>query len=71
MKREIIARIEVDDEMAFNTINDGPIAYLESEFGWLRDSGIYLKEAFIADDDEDDVLISFVTRLMDWIFENV
>lgn len=32
LKRKVFAAIDVDDEMAFAQINDGPVAYLEKEF---------------------------------------
>ncbi len=52
MNRQIIALLEVDDDIAFHEIDDGPIAYFEKEMGWLEQSHIFLKEAFIADEDE-------------------
>lgn len=54
MKRKIIALLEVDDDTAFQKIDDGPIPYLEKEMGWLEQSNIFLKDAFIADEDEND-----------------
>ena len=44
MKRKIAAIVEVDDGIAYKKIDDGPVPYLESEFGWLAPSGISLKE---------------------------
>ena len=41
MKRKIIALIEVEDETAFQKIDDGPICYLVKEMGWLEQSWIF------------------------------
>ena len=49
--RTIIAMIEVDEENAINE-DLSTIGYLEREFGWLSDSGIYLGNARILDDDD-------------------
>ena len=50
--RTVIAILEVDDDKAFEEIDDGPIPYLEREFGWLEQSGISLQNARILDDDD-------------------
>jgi hypothetical protein len=49
--RTIVAIIEVDNERAFEE-SDGPIDYLEREFGWLEQSGIFLANARVLDDDD-------------------
>lgn len=49
--RKIIAMVEVDDDKAIAE-DLGTIEYLEREFGWLQDSGIYLENAKILDDDD-------------------
>lgn len=54
MKRKIFAQLEVDDDTAFQTIDDGPIPYLEEQMKQMEQSRIFLKEAFITDEDEDD-----------------
>jgi hypothetical protein len=51
LMRKVIAILEVDDDMAIEE-NSGTIEYLEREFGWLGESGIFLKEARILDDDD-------------------
>ena len=43
--------LEVDDDKAIAE-DLGTIEYLEREFGWLEQSGIFLKEARILDDDD-------------------
>lgn len=50
--RKVIAILEVDDDRAI-TEDLGTIEYLEREFGWLGESGIFLKEARILDDDDE------------------
>ena len=49
--RKVIAVIEIDEDMAIQ--NDmGTIDYLEQEFGWLSESGVYLENARIIDEDD-------------------
>ena len=48
MKRTILAYLEIDDDLAFEKIDDGPIAYLEKESGWLAQSGIFITDAALA-----------------------
>lgn len=49
--RKVIAILEVDDDMAIEE-NSGTIEYLEREFCWLGQSGVYLQNARILDDDD-------------------
>ncbi len=70
MKRKIIALIEVNDNTAFQKIDDGPISYLENEMGWLEQSQIFLEDAFIADEDETDAEQAYLNYLADWIFNH-
>lgn len=50
-KRKVIAIIEVDDDRAIAE-DKGTLDYLETEFGWLEQSGIFLLNARILDDDD-------------------
>ena len=50
-KRIVIAKIVVDDDMAIDE-DVGTLDYLQREFGWLEESGIYLDNAKIIDDDD-------------------
>lgn len=50
--RTVIAIIRVNDDKAIEE-DVGTIEYLEREFGWLGDSGIFLDEARILDDDDE------------------
>ena len=49
--RTVVAIIEVDDERGWAE-DIGPLDYLEREFGWLEQSGVYLQDARILDDDD-------------------
>lgn len=49
--RTVIAIIEVDDDRAIAE-DLGTIEYLEREFGWLEQSGVFLQNARILDDDD-------------------
>lgn len=68
MKRKIIAQFEVDDDTAFKKINDGPIRYFEMKTEPLKESQIFLKEAFIADEDENDEEYAYLNYLAARIF---
>ena len=49
--RTIVAILEVDDDKAIEE-DLGTIDYIEREFGWLQESGIFLNEARILDEDD-------------------
>ena len=49
--RKVIVMLEVDDDKAIQE-DLGTIEYVEREFGWLGESGIFLKEARILDEDD-------------------
>ena len=49
--RTVVAILEVDDDRAIEE-EMGTIGYLEREFGWLSESGIFLKNAKIIDGDD-------------------
>ena len=48
--RTVIAMLGVDDDKAIAE-DLGTIEYLEREFGWLEQSGIFLNDAKILDDE--------------------
>lgn len=50
--RTVIAMLEVDDDKAIAE-DLGTIDYLEREFGWLEQSGVFLQSARILDDDDE------------------
>lgn len=53
--RNVIVMLEVDDDKAIAE-DLGTIEYLERECGWLEQSGIFLQNARILDeDDKEDV----------------
>lgn len=49
--RKVIVIFEVDDDKAIAE-DLGTIEYVEREFGWLEESGIFLKNARILDNDD-------------------
>lgn len=63
--RTVIARLEVEDDRAI-VEGIGTIDYIEKELGWLEESGIYLKEARIFDEDDEDDQLDM--RYVDAIF---
>ena len=63
--RKLILLVDVDENFAIEE-DIGTIDYLEREFGWLNDSGIYLDQAKIVD--EDDVEDKELVKLVDKIF---
>ena len=62
--RKLILLVDVDDTFAIEE-DIGTIDYLEQEFGWLNDSGIYLDQARIVDEDdaEDNELVKLVDKI--------
>ena len=42
MKRTIFCKVTVDDETAFNQINDGPVSFLEKKIKELEGEDIVL-----------------------------
>lgn len=67
--RKLYVELEVDDSKAVQK-DLGTIEYLEQEFGWLKDSGIKLNSAFIADDDEDEPYTAYINYVTDWCFNH-
>lgn len=63
--RKLILLVNVDENFAIEE-DIGTIDYLEREFGWLGDSGIYLDQARIVD--EDDIEDKELVELVDKIF---
>ena len=63
--RKLILLVEVDESFPINE-DMGTIDYLEQEFDWLNDSGIYLDQARIVD--EDDTEDKELMKLIDKIF---
>lgn len=63
--RKLILLVDVDENFAIEE-DMGTIDYLEREFGWLNDSGIYLDQARIVD--EDDIEDKELVELVDKIF---
>ena len=63
--RKLILLVDVDENFAIEE-DIGTIDYLEREFGWLNDSGIYLDQARIVD--EDDIEDKELVKLVDKIF---
>jgi hypothetical protein len=62
--RKLILLVDVDENFAIEE-DIGTIDYLEREFGWLNDSGIYLDQARIVDEDdiEDKELVELVNKI--------
>lgn len=50
--RTVVAILKIDDDRAIAE-NLGTIEYLERGFGWLADSGVFLQNARILDDDDE------------------
>ena len=71
MKRTILAYLEIDDDLAFEKIDDGPIVYLEKESGWLAQSGIFITDAAIADADAADPKEAYLVYLARFAFEHL
>lgn len=50
--RKVLVLVEVEDDRAIQE-DMGTIEYVEREFGWLEQSGVYLQNARILDDDDE------------------
>ena len=66
--RTIITRLDVDEDRLFDIGYEETIGGVEKEFGWLTQSGISLIDAFIADEDEDDMWFAYVNYVAYWAF---
>lgn len=64
--RTVVAILKIDDDKAIAE-DLGTIEYLEREFGWLTDSGVFLQNARILDDD--DICDAKAIELTNKIFE--
>lgn len=62
--RKLLLLVDIDEDFPINE-DMGTIDYLEQEFGWLNDSGIYLNQARIVDEDdtEDKELVELVDKI--------
>lgn len=76
MGRKFFAVIEMDEDFAarnteINGLKDKTHGeYLESEFGWLNQSGLSLIEWMIADEDDELRWARYVNYLIDWGFRH-
>lgn len=63
--RKIIALIEIDENLA-DQDGMGALDYLEQEFCWMYESGIFLDSATIVDDDDefDKEKVDFVRKFL-------
>lgn len=71
MERMILAYLTVDEDRAFDEMDDGPISYLEREAGWMEQSGIFLEDAAIVDDDAEDPKERYLVYLARFAFEHL
>lgn len=67
MKRTIFCKITVDDETAFNQIDDGPISFLEKKIGELKEDNIVLEDAFLSDEDNENLWGRYIHYLAEWV----
>lgn len=65
----ITAKIELDEEQALK-LDMGSGEYLEREFEWLIQSGIYLKNWLINDSDDEWAWARYMNYLIDWVMEH-
>lgn len=64
--RKVVVMVEIDDSLAVKE-DLGTIEYLEREFGWLEQSGVFLRDARILDDDdkEDETAIELASKIFE------
>lgn len=70
MKRTIFCKIIVDDETAFNQIDDGPVPFLEKKMKELEGDNIILEDAFISDEDECDLWQLYINYIANWTIKH-
>ena len=70
MERRIAAIIAVEDTIAFDEIDDGPVTYLEEKLGELEENVISLENCFLMDKDEEKGFpwYGYINYLIDWAF---
>ena len=69
-ERTVIAYFTVDEDRAIAELGDGPVSYMEHEAAWLEESGIFLTEAAIADEDAEDPKEAYLVYLARFCFEH-
>lgn len=67
MNRKIFAVIEVDDDRAIAE-DKGTGEYLETEFGWLEQSGVILRDWLLSDGDDVERWARYIDYLIEWAF---
>jgi len=70
MKREVYAKIIVDDDRAIKK-GMGTLDYFEKEFGRLNQSGITLEYGAILDEDSTDEWERYCKYLLDWTINHM
>ena len=65
--RGFVALISLDEECTQDT---APGEHLEREFGWLEQSGLFLDDWMIVDDDEDQRWARYTNYLIQWAFDH-
>jgi hypothetical protein len=78
MERDFIAKIAIDEDVAtmFLDTNGEDVSlagtgeFLEREFGWLNESGIFLKEYLITDNDDEVRWSRYINYLIEWAMEH-
>lgn len=67
MSRKLFAILELDEERA-NVLKPSmtPVEYIETEFGWLNESGINLRNCLIADEDDEIIWSQYINYLLEW-----
>lgn len=69
--RRVYAELEIDEEILWPPESEaGLLDNLETEFGWLQQSGIFLKEALIADEDDVSEWARYIGYLIEWAFNH-
>ncbi len=68
--RTIIAKLDADEDRLLDIGHEETIVGIEKKFSWLTQSGINLFDAFVADDDEDDIWVAYVKYVANWCFDS-
>lgn len=68
--RRLFVELSVDETRLLDENCDTIGERLEQEFGWLEQSGIFLKQYLIGDEDDVDAWTLYINYLFEWAFDH-
>lgn len=68
--RRLFVELSVDESRLLDEDDDTIGDRLEQEFGWLEQSGVFLEQYRISDEDDVDDWARYINYLFEWAFEH-